>query len=350
MPINRSIVINARILSASPAGVYRHAREITDRLPLEHVRVAPRIGGRGISGHIWEQTVLPAIVGRRLLWSPANTGPLSVGNQVVTIHDMFALDHPEWFSSAFAGWYSWLIPRLARRVRGIIAVSNYTKERIIEVTGVPAEKVRVIYNGVDRSFRPCDDEMVTERRTKYRIPFDRYFVALSTIEPRKNFKRILKAWANVVDGLPDDVGLVLLGTMGPARVFGDAGIRPTGKRLHMTGWVDDEDLAPLLSGARGLVFASLYEGFGIPAIEAMACGCPVITSDVSALPEVCGDAALYVDPLDTDDISAAIRRISSQDDLRQDLRSRGLRRARDFSWDRSARSVTDLFARLLDEQ
>ena len=152
------IVVNTRVLSHPTTGVERYLIELLARMrPDAGLRkIAPRKAVGGIRGHAWEQLVLPVRVGGDLLFSPCNTGPLAVANQVLTIHDVAALDHPEWLNAKFALWYRWLTPRLARRVKHIITVSEFTRSRIIAHTGVAPEKITVIANGVDPRFRPME--------------------------------------------------------------------------------------------------------------------------------------------------------------------------------------------------
>jgi len=148
------IALKARFRSHRPTGMQRYALELSSRFAAYLDPLVPERPLKGPSGHLWEQLYLPAAVGGRLLWSPNNTGPLAVAKQVCTIHDLIPLDHPEWFSRKFSQWYRWLLPRLAKRVRQIIAISEFTKCRIVELLGVPPEKIAVIPNGVNARFSP----------------------------------------------------------------------------------------------------------------------------------------------------------------------------------------------------
>ncbi len=152
------LAVNGRFQNQRTTGVQRYAHEITKRLSLQAEIVAPRGWNSGVRGHIWEQTVLPQLARGALLWSPCNTGPLSVGRQVVTIHDCACFDHPEAFSRTFAAWYQWLLPRLARRARRVITVSRFSASRLADVCGVDVDQIEVIYNGVDARFRPAPPE------------------------------------------------------------------------------------------------------------------------------------------------------------------------------------------------
>ena len=330
--------VNGRFQGRRMTGVQRYAREITTRIADCVEVVSPRNWSAGVRGHLWEQGVLPRLTRGGLLWSPCNTGPLTVRRQVVTIHDCAFVDCPEGFSRAFGGWYRWLIPRLARRVRRIIAVSRFTAGRLAELCGVSARQIEVIPNGVDSHFQPADAGVVDELRRRLALP-QRYVLSVGTLEPRKNLKRLLAAWEQLPAEL-GDVGLVLAGATG--RQFRSAGIEqlPTGVRL--TGYVEDADLPVLYSGAEAFIYPSLYEGFGLPVLEAMSCGTPVICSRTTSLPEVAGDAALLVDPCDAESIADAISRLLTDAELRREFGARGLERAKQFSWDQAAAATAEV--------
>ena len=148
------IALNARFYAHRPTGMQRYAIELFRRFANQLDPLRPAMALRGPAGHLWEQVYLPSAVRGRLLWSPNNTGPLAIARQVCTIHDLIPIDRPEWFNPRFAQWYQWLLPRLARRVQHIIAISEYTKQRVIERLRVPASKITVIPNGVDERFSP----------------------------------------------------------------------------------------------------------------------------------------------------------------------------------------------------
>jgi len=291
---------------------------------------------RGAMGHLWEQTYLPAASGDRLLWSPNNTGPIAVARQVCTMHDIIPVEHPEWFNARFAGWYQWLLPRLAHRVRHMIAVSQFTKDRIVERFGVNPDKITVVWNGVDAQFRPRSADEIAQVREALGIQSPRYLLSLGSLEPRKNVGRLLTAWSRLKRELPDDLSLVVVGSKGTSLVFRDAAIKEIPEGVHFVGYAKQEHLPALYSGALALVYPSLYEGFGLPPLEAMACGTPVITSNTTSLPEITAGAALLVDPLDEEEIAGAILKIVREEELRKLLRARSLARASGLTWDVSA--------------
>jgi glycosyltransferase involved in cell wall biosynthesis len=291
---------------------------------------------QGVKGHLWEQLVLPRIAGDGFLWSPANSGPLTVTRQVLTIHDVASLDHPEWYSKPFALWYRWLTSKLVHRVRRVITVSEFSKQRLIALSGIEESRVVVIPPGVNRYFYRRPTREIEQVRRSLRIPAARYVLSLGVREPRKNLHHLLVAWASCVSDLPDDVWLVIAGAGGSRRVFSDYRLGFVPSRVHFTGFVPDGDLPALYSGAVALVYVSLYEGFGLPALEAMACGTVPIVSDNAAIPEVVGSAGLLVSPSDKEAIAAGIKRIVREGGLRCKLQVAGVRRSAKFSWERSA--------------
>ncbi len=330
------ITLNARFYAHNPTGMQRYGIEMAGRLGDLLNVVKPAAPLKGARGHLWEQTYLPAVAGKRLLWSPNNTGPLAVTRQVCTMHDIIPVEHPEWFNARFAAWYKWLLPRLAHRVRHMIAVSHFTKARLVERFGVRPDKISVVWNGVDSRFHPRDAAEILEVRQALGIEYPRYILSLGSLEPRKNLKRLLQAWSRLLPELPGDIELVVVGARGASLVFQDAGIDVAPERVRFAGYAKWEHLPALYSGALALVYPSLYEGFGLPPLEAMACGTPVVTSNSTSLPEVTGDSALLVDPLDVDSIAEGLLRIVSDGALRSQLSSRAQVRAARMSWDQSA--------------
>jgi glycosyltransferase involved in cell wall biosynthesis len=351
------VVVNGRFLTQPLTGVQRYAFEVVRRFPglikvIVPGSIAPvyksifntviidplgRFVQGGSLGHVWEQVALPRWVGKNgLLWSPCGSGPLKVKNQIVTIHDIAHLEHPEWFNWRFVRWYRFLVPRLVQRVQRIVTVSNFTKDRLVVMLNVPPEKISVIPNGVDVRFQPRALEEVAKTRNILGIPSQNYVLSLCSLEPRKNLRQLLKAWNNVCQQLPDDVWLVLAGSKGKRGVFQEVLFDKLPPRVYFTGYVPDEYLPALYSGALAFVYVSLYEGFGLPPLEAMACGTPVITSNVTSLPEVVGNAALLVNPYNTEDISSGIYEIVRNGALREELKLKGLEWVRQFTWDRTA--------------
>ena len=265
---------------------------------------------------------------------------------VLTIHDLTLLLFPEWHPADRVAVMGRALAPSAARADCIVTPSQHTRNDLLNLLPVKPERVVVIPGGIDRSFKPQAAEEVATRLAPLGLRAGDYLLFLGTIEPRKNLARLLQA----VELAGPKIGpLVLAGGRG----WNNAAIRAAIARLARDGRIRDlgyvaDDLRPVLhAGARAFVYPSLYEGFGLPPLEAMACGTPVLTSNVSSLPEVMGDAALYVDPLDVSALAEALTRLWDDESLRADLRARGLARAPEFSWDRTARLTIEVYRGLL---
>ena len=340
MDAGKIAAVNTRILRSHTTGTQRYLMELLSRWEDSLDYIEPGVPRHGIKGHAWEQFSLPAKLQGRTLFSPSNTGPLAVSNQVVTIHDVVPLDHPEWLNPRFAKWYQFLTPRLARRVRHIITISEFTRQRIQYHMRVPREKISVIPNGVDVRFNLQAASSLESLHTALGLPYRSYVLYVGSLEPRKNLKGLIEAWRRLQDQLPDDLWLVICGAKGPSRIYADqddqADLPP---RVHFTGHVPDHLMPVLYARAEFFVYPSVYEGFGLPPLEAMACGVPVITGNRTALPEVVGEAGYTIDPGDTDEIAEAILRLADDTALRQDLALAGMKRSYAFSWEATARQT-----------
>ncbi len=336
------LTVNGRYAGKRLTGVQRYAMEIVRRLGAR-CRVVQTDARDGIRGHRWEQATLPRACRGSLLWSPCNTGPLLVRQQVVTIHDATYADASECFSRPFAAWYQFLIPRLARRVRRVMTVSEFSRNRLADLTGVDPANIDVIYNGVDGRFAPPALEAVAAVRREHDLPGP-YVLTLGSIEPRKNLATLLKAWPLVAERRPN---LTLAIAGGGNAIYADAAVDPRSlPRVKLLGYVDDANLPALYGGCETFVFPSTYEGFGLPPLEAMACGAPVVCSNATALPEVVGDAAVLIEPRDAGAMAEAIVSLTDDVALRADLFGRGRARAARFSWDASAEQVWQVLSRV----
>jgi len=285
--------------------------------------------------------------GCALLHLPADLGPIrGQFPLVLTVHDLAVLRFPQLFRPWHGGYARFVLPRVARRARVVIAVSAATKRDVVELLGVPEERVRVIPNGLPPAIRPIpvESEHAHAIRTRYGLP-ERFVLTVGNVEPRKNLKRLIEAVRLVADR-PEgrDVALIHVGPAGwLSRDIPDV-VRARGNgRVRFLGPVASEDLAVLYSLARCCAYPSLWEGFGFPVLEAMASRCPVLTSKVSALPEVAGDAALLVEPTSTEEIADGLARLWIDDRLREQLIQRGVERARQFTWERAAAETAAVY-------
>jgi len=332
--MSRTIYLNGRFKSHRVTGLQRYAQEVSARLASQLQVCQPAAKLRGWRGHLWEQTVLPLQSRSGLLWSPCASGPLLATNHVVTLHDIFPLESPQWYSQAFVDWYRVMLSSLAKRSRHIIAVSHYTKSRLRQFFNIPDEKITVVYHGVDSAFSSVTQDQVSAARVALQLPSLNYFLFVGSLEPRKNLSRLLAAWSSIAHELPADLWLIVTGA-GDRAVYQGSGLAPLPPRVHMTGYVPDLHLPGLYAGSSAFLYPSLAEGFGFPPLEAMAAGVPVLTSKVTALPEICGAAAIYVDPYDVHSIAESLLTLSLDQTLRIRLADLGRTRARDFTWERT---------------
>ena len=253
---------------------------------------------------------------------------------VVTAHDLAIYRNPEWFPDG--QWLSvqHVVPRSLRRADRVICVSNSTARDVEALVGVPHDRLRVVPLGVDPAFSPQSAEAIDDARRRLDLP-ERFFLFISTIEPRKNLPVLLDAWSH----LEHRPALVVAGLTGWRAREIEAKVASAGPEVRRLGRVERRDLPALYSAALCLCHPAWYEGFGLTPLEAMACGTPVIVSTRSSLPEVVGDAGLLVDPADPEAWTQAMAQVSRDEDLRRDLRTRGLARAASFSWTRTAEAT-----------
>jgi len=270
---------------------------------------------------------------------------------VVTIHDLIPLVLPAYRGTPLVRLYTRLVTAAAPRATAIIADSECSKRDIVRHLGIPEERVHVVYLAADERFRPVTDaNRIAQIRRKYGLP-DRYLLYLGGFDVRKNVQLLLRAYAVLkkeIDlALPP---LVIAGRLperdtafapDPRRLAHEAGLDLSA--VYFTGAVDEDDKPALYTAADVFIFLSLYEGFGLPPLEAMACGTPVLATHAASLPEVAGDAALWVAPDDPQAIANALHRICLDPDLRADLRQRGIQRAAEFSWEKTARQTLAIF-------
>jgi glycosyltransferase involved in cell wall biosynthesis len=298
----------------------------------------------------WEQAALPLVARRagvevfHFLDHVMSVVP-PARRTVVTIHDATPIRMPETFGRV-RGRYKGLMTRLsAHSASRIITVSRATRDDLSALLGVPERRTSVVYSGLDPVFRPVrDPATLAAVRARYGLP-PRFLIYLGRIEPRKNVDRLLRGYALARERFGVQIPLVLVGK--PSWLYTDTLHLPAqlgiAEHVLLTDYLPQADLPAVYSQAEALVFATLYEGFGLPLLEAMACGTPVITSNVSSMPEVVGDVGLLVDPLSVEQIAGAIARVLEDQALRARLREAGPERARHFTWERAAQETVAVY-------
>ena len=340
--MSRPVAIDARAATRREiGGVERVARQMADRLPaVDPARYDVRRPPEGLAhraGHVWEQAVLPlAARGAALIYCPANLAPLASRRNVVVIHDVAALRHPGWYRPLYRAYQRRLLPRLARRARALITVSDFSRREVSDTLRIPAERIEVVPVGVDERFAPGADPEPARRAHGLERP---YVLTVGTRIARKNLAALART-----ESLLADAGIELVHA-GSGRAY----MRPEGALPgRELGYVDDAELPGLYAGALALAMPSLYEGFGLPCLEAMASGTPVVASDRGALPETCGGAALIADPDHEARFAGAVVTAATDEATRADLVAAGLERAARFTWERAARKTDAIIGRLLE--
>lgn len=308
----------------------------------EHVDIVPIPFPR-----LWTHLRFAAALWRSrpdLTFVPAHSLPLAFpGRAIVTVHDLGFKRFPAAHPPAQRAYLDATTRFSQARADLIFADSQATAADLIRFYSTPVGKIRVIFPGVDAEALKTTAQAVEAVRAKYELP-PRYFLFIGTLQPRKNIKGIVQAfqlWQR--NGSGSETGLVLAG--GKGWLFDDAWLEGA-RRVHRPGYVSESDKAALLAGALALVFPSLYEGFGFPAVEAMIAGTPVIASNTSSLAEIVGEAGLQVDPLDHHAIASAMRRVSDDERLRRELIHKGYLRAKQFTWESAAEQALSVFREL----
>lgn len=257
---------------------------------------------------------------------------------IFILHDLTYHLFPSTHSAPNRLFLHWAVPRFLQAATAVVTVSQATQRDAARVYGWPSNRFHVVYPGVPSGMAPVTaTSRLAAVRERYHLP-ERFILTVSTLEPRKNLATLLDAW----EGLNWEIPLVIAGRPGWRQAALNQRLQSLMPKVRHLGFVPDEDLPALYSAAEAFAFASLYEGFGLPVLEAMACGTPVLCSNTSSLPEVAGDAALFLPPTAPPAWAEALRRITTDPDLRARLRAEGVRRARLFSWDTAARQIRAL--------
>jgi glycosyltransferase involved in cell wall biosynthesis len=307
-------------------GIGRFARHVLADLDYRPIRLA---GHPAAPLDAWRLSrSLSSLTSNELFFSPGYNSPLFCSAPFVfTIHDLSHVYCPENSNPLIRLYYATVLKRACHRARNILTVSEFTRGQIVEWARVKQEKVVNVSCGVDPTYSSEGDS--------YRLPFP-YLLCVSNRKKHKNEFRVVEAFAK--SGVAGEMRLVFTGNT-TEEIAGWIERHAVTPQVHFVGSIPETHLPALYRGAKALIFPSLYEGFGLPLLEAMACGTPVVTSNLTAMPEVAGGAALLVDPTSVDQIKDAIRKIAADSSLRQQLREKGLERASHFSWQKTAERV-----------
>ncbi len=342
--------VNARFLTKRITGLERYAIGVSlklkalspstefiaphDVIQKEHARtLGVSTIGHSV-GHLWEQTELPMYLASKkgpVLLGLTNTGPLTYSKQVVVIHDLAFLREPGWFSKKAALSFKYLVTTVAKMARRIVTNSAFTKNEVVELLGIPAEKITVAHPALP-------ENILRLAAVPHENKFGDYILSLSSIDPRKNLKNLIRAYRQL--GLKD-VKLVVAGGEN-VDVFGKhafelRSITQKDANVHFTGYLSDDQIVGLYQNARLFVYPSLYEGFGFPPLEAMACGCPVVASNGSSLAEALGDAATYADTKNVNELADAISRTLKEP--KEERSEKRLAQIQKFSWESTAKEI-----------
>ena len=356
--LSKNIYISARFLTQPITGVQRYGIELSKAIKrLNNMYnitfVAPnniihndianflnveKVGS--LKGQLWDQISLLRFLkskGNPLVINFSNTLPVFYENKIVTIHDIIHLKYPVSYSYSYRKYYEIVFPLMLKHSKHIITVSEFSKKEISSYFGIDENKISIVYNGVDNKFKP----------KKNRNP-EKYILGVSSIAFHKNFISLIEAFLKLKT---KGVKLYIVGGLNE-KIFGKQSkkileIIKRNENIIFLGRVDDDKLVDLYSNAICFVYPSLYEGFGIPPLEAQACGCAIVISDIPVFKEIYKDTALYFDPLDIDDIAKKIDEIINNEKLRGELIEKGLKNATEYTWENSAKSFFKVLEKVI---
>lgn len=346
------IVVNARFLSQPITGVQRFAMEICQRLPStingeEVVYICPNVDlvshvdpnknlikfGR-FRGNLWEQIDLPRFLNKHsnpLLINLVGIAPIFYKNKIMALYDLAFKHHPEWFSFSFQKVYNACIPISLKYAKHIITDSNYVKQDICETYKIPANKIEVVYAAPADMFK------------NHGLPRNKNILTVSSLDPRKNLLRVIKAF----NLLKTDYTLTIVGKKNKSFAEVDIDEHLNNPKIKFTGYLEDDELVKLYNTSEIFIYASLFEGFGIPPLEAQACGCSCIVSNKTSLPEVYGNSVLYCDPLDLESIKEKMERLTLNPHVRSELQEQGRNNVLRYSWENSAKQTVSLIKKII---
>lgn len=338
---NEYIIFTGKEQQGSPEWNYPNVTVVGDDL----------IPSESIRNHIWEQVRLPRLAAKYkidILHSPANVAPLFYrGKSIIHIHDLCFVVNPQWYSFAFRTLYNLIIPQLAKRATKVVTNSNNSKNDLLQFFGLPAEKVSLVYWAVDDVFSLPPTQEVKDKRYME----EDYILYVGSLEPRKNINILIEAYEKLRHEYPAiKTKLILIGGESPLFASVQLKAREFRDDVIFKGFVTDLELGEFYRRAKLVAYPSLYEGFGLPPLEAMASGVPVVTSSTSSIPEVVGNAALLIDPKDREQLTKAMHRVLTDRTLRESMIKAGSQRVLRFNWYRVARGVLAVYYEVYQRQ
>ena len=326
--------INVRTLNDKLTGLQRLTLNFIKHTTLPYQLIRPKLKFKSTVGSLWEQFILPfRLKNKRLLYCPANTGPILYSNKIVLIADIAPIEHPEWFNPQFAKWFKMVIPGIIKTSKAIITISHYSKERIIEKYGHLNKNIYVAYLGIEKDFK--FDESNELNPTD--VPKD-YFLFVGSIDPRKNIKLLIETWNRKYF---ENENLVIVGNY--HKNFNASKVDNT-KNITVLNNINDSQLRTIYQNAKCLIYPSLYEGFAFPPLEALSLGTPVICSDIQVFREILGDFVSYVNPHSSEDLENIIKKtnfISFKNNvsrIKDEIFDK-------YSWSKSTRTIESIITR-----